>query len=672
MNGNVDNAAKANRPRVWGLAAILVFGVILAYQPVCHAGFIWDDDVYVTDNQLLTAPDGWSRIWFSTDSPSQYFPLVYTVLRVERALWGLDPSGYHWVNLLWHAANALLVWRLLTRLKIPGAWLGAALFAFHPVEVESVAWVTELKNLLSLLFSLLALLSWVKFTEEGRIPRWRDYVLCLAFFALALFSKTTACTLPAALILILWLQKKPLTLRRWLQMTPFAGGGLGMGLLSVWWERHHQFTVGKTFAIPLLDRLLIASRAVWFYAGKLLWPFDLSFSYPRWNIDPAQPTAYLWLVAGLLLAWLIYVTRRFFGRSLAVTVLFYVATLSPMIGFIMEYTFKYSFVADHYQYMASIGPLALAAVALHRIPVEKIKIVLCALLLLTLATLTWRQSRNYFDSETLWRATLLQNPESAMVQNNLSHALLEKGQVDEAIRRSQFVLSSHPEDATAELNLGYGLLQKGDVDQSIAHSAKALTLEPNLPNAAYNLGQAYLKKGQFDTAVHFFEQSIQIKPDFAKAYCNLGYTLLQEHHIPEALAAYHKALEMDPHYALAHNDLGSIFLQQGQTAQALEQFEQAVASLPTFAEAHYNLAQLYRANGRNAEAITHYQKAVDLDPNLVPAYSGLAAALADAGQYKEAIATLERAKAIVKNNTNFIAILDKQEKSYKSSPPRQP
>ncbi|HZM03742.1 MAG TPA: glycosyltransferase family 39 protein, partial [Candidatus Saccharimonadales bacterium] len=241
---------------ILSLAAVLVAGIILAYQPVWRAGFIWDDDVYVTENRLLTAPDGWSRIWFSTDSPSQYFPLAYTVLRVERACWGLNASGYHWVNLLLHAASVLLLWRLLARLKIPGAWLGAALFAFHPVEVESVAWVTEIKNLLSLFFSLLALLSWVEFIEEERPGLWRFYFLCLLFYALALFSKTTACTLPAALILILWLQKKPLSLGHWLQMIPFLAGGVGMGLLTMWWERNHQNTVGEIFALGPLQRLL--------------------------------------------------------------------------------------------------------------------------------------------------------------------------------------------------------------------------------------------------------------------------------------------------------------------------------------------------------------------------------------------------------------------------------
>ena len=271
------------------LGALLAVCTFLAYEPAWNAGFIWDDDVYVTNNRLLTAPDGLKTIWLSLDTPSQYFPLVYTVFRLEHHLWGLAPSGYHCVNILFHAANSLLLWSLLRRLKIPGAWLGAALFALHPVQVESVAWVTELKNVLSLFFCLLALLAWVEFTEAPS-DSWRYYAAALVFQLLALFAKTTACTLPAALFLTLWLQRKPITLRRMCQITPFLAVGIGMGIVTVWFERHHQYAVGETFNISPLTRLLIASRAVWFYPGKLIWPANLSFSNTRWEINPADPS----------------------------------------------------------------------------------------------------------------------------------------------------------------------------------------------------------------------------------------------------------------------------------------------------------------------------------------------------------------------------------------------
>ena len=247
-SGSMAEFLHSSRNRAWLLGLLLVAATLLAYQPAWQAGFIWDDDEYVTNNPLLTAPDGLKRIWFSLDSPSQYFPLTYTVFRIERSLWGLNPAGYHWVNILLHAANALLVWRLLRRLSVPGAWLAAAIFALHPVQVESVAWVTELKNVLSLFFFLLALLAWVEFVEDRPKPLWRFYRLALMFCALALFSKTTACTLPAALLLILWLKGKPITRSRLAQIVPFLVLGVGMGLVTVWWERFHQEVRGIFWA----------------------------------------------------------------------------------------------------------------------------------------------------------------------------------------------------------------------------------------------------------------------------------------------------------------------------------------------------------------------------------------------------------------------------------------
>src|ERR1700730_16510700 len=223
MSQTIDRSLRSSPVRICLFALILCGLTILVYRPAWNGGFIWDDDDYVTKNALLTAPDGLWRIWFSLDAPSQYFPLVYTTFRMERGLWGLNPAGYHWVNLLLHVANALLLWRLLVGLKIPGAWLGAAIFALHPVQVESVAWITERKNVLMGLFFLLALLAWIKFVEASSSQKWRYYGLALLLYALALFSKTTACTLPAALLLILWLKERRVNWRRLVEIAPFVG-----------------------------------------------------------------------------------------------------------------------------------------------------------------------------------------------------------------------------------------------------------------------------------------------------------------------------------------------------------------------------------------------------------------------------------------------------------------
>ncbi len=262
------------------LALFLGLATVMTYRLVWHGGFIWDDDRYVTHNHLLTAPDGLRRIWFSLDAPSQYFPLAYTVLRIERSLWDLQPAGYHWVNIFLHLGNALLVWRILLRLKVPGAWLAAGIFALHPVQVESVAWISELKNVVMGFFFLLTLLAWIEYVDETGERRPFFYAAALVFYLLALFAKSTACTLPAALLLILWLKKKPIGRRAFFEIVPFVGLALGIGLVAVWWEKYHQGTRMLVSLAPV-DRLLIASRAVWFYLSAKYFGHRTSRSFIR-------------------------------------------------------------------------------------------------------------------------------------------------------------------------------------------------------------------------------------------------------------------------------------------------------------------------------------------------------------------------------------------------------
>src|SRR2546430_897433 len=260
------------RALAWlGAAATLAAWTIFAYWPAWHGGFIWDDDRYVTHNHLLTAPDGLRRIWFSLDAPSQYFPLAYTVLRIERALWGLNPTGYHWVNILFHLGNALLVWRILSRLKLPGGWLAAAIFMLHPVQVETVAWISEVKNVLMGFFFLLTLLAWIEYVDATSRYRRVLYVAALAFYLLALSAKSTACTLPAALLLVLWLKKKPIGRRAFLEIIPFVVLALGIGMVAVSWEKYHQGTRMPVSLGPI-HRLPIASPAARVYLRQIFWP----------------------------------------------------------------------------------------------------------------------------------------------------------------------------------------------------------------------------------------------------------------------------------------------------------------------------------------------------------------------------------------------------------------
>ena len=346
--------------------------------------------------------------------------------------------------------------------RIPGSWLAAAIFALHPVQVESVAWITERKNVMMGFFFLLTLLAWIAFVDNRTRRRWIFYYLALIFYLLALSAKSTACTLPAALFLILWLQKKPMTVRRLMQIVPFVVLGVGMGLLAVWWERYHQGTNRGVFPfLNPIERVLVASRAVWFYLSKIFWPSNLTFIYPKWNISPADLLDYMWLLAGIAACVAIYFLRRYLGRSVEVAAAFFVSTLSPVLGFIMLFTFRYTFVADHYQYLACIGPIALASAGIvglsDKFTQYRTVIVSAALLVVAcLGTLTWRQAATYTDIETLWHTTLAKNPGCWMAHTNIGLVFFQKGQIDDAISHYRSALQMQPDWWDAEYRSWYG------------------------------------------------------------------------------------------------------------------------------------------------------------------------------------------------------------------------
>jgi hypothetical protein len=508
-------------------AIAIATGCIAAYMPaIRQGGFIWDDDKYVTENPLLTAPDGLYRIWFSTDAPSQYFPLAYTSFWAEIRLWGLNPAGYHTVNVVIHCLNALLLWAILKRLGMPGAWLASAIFALHPVQVESVAWVTERKNVLMLLFSLLSILCWVRFVFDNQTSRKSIflYACSLVFCALALFSKATACTLPAALVLILWLKGSPITAMRWLQIVPYIAMAIGIGLLVMWWERHHQGTGFVNFGLSPVEKTLIAGRALWFYLWKLFWPINLTFSYPRWNMGAADVWQYAWPVsyaAVIAVAWLL---RKRTGHGITTAIIFFPAMLFPMLGFFSLYTFVYTFVADHYQYMASIGPIAIVAgitATAYRRSGKNAKFIIASatgVLLITLGVLTWRQCGIYKDSDTLWADTLEKNPDSWMAHGNTGLSLFKQGKFEEALihydkqlELATYLKKIHPM-AYSDIYYHKALIfsSNGKLEESAEQFKLSLEIDEKSAVVHYLLAEVLVKQGKIEEAIGHLQKGFEI------------------------------------------------------------------------------------------------------------------------------------------------------------------
>jgi tetratricopeptide (TPR) repeat protein len=481
----------ANRP--WLLALVLAVVTFVAYQPTWHAGFIWDDERYVSDNSALRSVDGLKGIWIRPGTTIQYYPLVFTSFWVEYHLWGLHPFGYHLVNILLHTLNALLLWRVLRRLEISGAWLAAAIFAIHPVQVESVAWITERKNVLSGLFYLLAALAYLRFRpltdpKPAGAWDWRVYPLVIALFLAALLSKTVTCSLPAVLLLLVWWKTGRVGKRDALALAPLFVLGAALGLVTVQMEKHAG-AAGAEWTLSFVQRGLMAGRALWFYAGKLFWPQQLTFIYPRWSIDAAVWWQYAFPLAALAVLIALWWLRSRIGRGPLVAVLCFAATLAPALGFFDLYPFRYSYVADHFQYLACIGLIALTANAgavlyqragQHGRDSGRLAI---ALVLVLLAVSTWKQAHIYQDRETLWRDTLAKNPASWMAHNNLGAILIQQGRIEKATGHSEQARQLNPDDSKAHYRLGVAFERAGKTNDAIWHYQQALRTQPDYPEA---------------------------------------------------------------------------------------------------------------------------------------------------------------------------------------------
>ena len=630
--------------RVWLKGLLLLIAVIFVYQPVWHGKPIWDDDAHLTPPGLRSS-QGLARIWIEPGATQQYYPLIHSIFWVEYKLWGDTTLGYHLINILLHAFSALLLWKILRRLQVPGAYLAAAIFALHPVCVESVAWISEIKNTLSGAFYLGAALVYLRF---DRTRNWRFYFVTLGLFLLGLMSKTVIATLPAALLVVFWWQRGKLSWKQdVLPLIPFFLVGIGAGLFTAWVEWKFVGARGSGYNFSIIDRLLIAGRAIWFYLGKLVWPVDLAFIYPRWHVSQTVWWQYLFPITALLVSvglWLL--SRR--NRAPLAAWLFFVGTLFPALGFFNVYPFCYSFVADHFQYLAGIGPITLAAAGiaiLFRTLMNKqqfLEPIVCGTLLLVLGVSSWRQSGMYTNIETLWRTTIAKNPNAFLAYNNLGNKLALQGKTPDAIAQFRRAIEIKPDYAEAHYNLAIVLDRQGKPDEAIDNYQKALEINPDFAAAHNNLGTALLNQGRLEEASEHYHQALDKDPAFAEAHSNLGFLLTKQGGTAEAIEEYRKAIELNPNCAEFYNNLGNLLAAQRRADEAIGQFQKALEVEPDNAKVRYNLANILSAQGRWDEAIEHYQQALKQMPDSTHAHYQLGLALQSRGKFAAAVAQLHK------------------------------
>ena len=585
-------------PREIGTSALIFLVTLAAYLPALHGGFLWDDDGHVTRPDLQSLHGLW-RIWFDLGATQQYYPVLHSAFWIEHRLWGGAVLGYHLTSVALHAVSACLVVMIVRRLALPGAWLAGFVFALHPVCVEAVAWIAEQKSTLSGVFYLGAAFLYLQFDQERRRQL---YLWATALFVLAVLSKTVTATLPAALLVVFWWRRGRLEWSRDVRpLFPWFTLSVAAGLLTAWVEKTFIGAEGEEYVLTFAQRFLLAGRAIWFYLAKLLWPAGLIFTYPRWQIDAGIWWQWLFPIAVLALLIGLWLLARRHLRGPLAGFLIFAGTLFPVLGFLNVYPFRFSYVADHFQYLAGLGIIIPAASFLmpataRLLPGKIGPAAALGALLLVLGLLTYNQSGVYRDSETLYRHILARNSASWMAHNNLGSILQQQpGHLQDAISEYEAALRLKPDYVEAHYSLGNALFQiPGRLPEAIAHYEAAVRLKPDYEEARNNLGSALLQvPGRLPDAVAQFQAAVRTKPDYADAHNNLANALAQmPGHLPDAIAEYEAALRINPNDADVHFNLGTALLRIGRAPEAIAQYETALRLRPDFEAARQMLNRL--------------------------------------------------------------------------------
>lgn len=659
-------------------AAAIILGALLAYMPAIRGDFIWDDDYYVTRNPLLSSLSGLQRIWFDIlPSPAkyplpQYYPMTYTTFWIESRLWGANPTGYHLTNVLLHSANALLIWMLLRKLAVPGAWAAAAIFAVHPMNVESVAWIAERKNVLCGFFFFASLYVYLRYAgviagpekadEYFCLPKERERIWGLAFalFFFALTSKTISSTLPAVVLLIIWWKRARITWDDVWPLAPFFALGVAGGALTGWMEVHRVGASGPEWELSFVERFLVAGRALWFYAGQLLVPFPLMFNYPRWQISVSSPIQWIYPLAAMGVVVLLWINRGWLGRGPLAGVLYYVGTLVPALGFFNVYPMRYSFVADHFAYLSCIGLIALATavmawVCARYLPREAITggapQALAATVLAIFFFLSLVHANVFRDSRTLWENSWRNNRKSWFAANNYGVWVRDESRqpdrLDKAEQWFHKVIELDPTHYDAPFNLGVIAERRGHPEVAERYYRRAIELFPRHGRAHYQLGQMYLAQNRIPDAVVEFRRAIELDPNRADLARNaLGYLLARQakqlqadgrldeadtKH-SEAIDQYVAALEINPAFIAARNNLGSALVDTGRIDEAVAEWSTALDQDPRNADILNNLGRLFVMMNRLNEAGMLFERAVKVNPNSLEARTNLGTAAAMTGR----------------------------------------
>ncbi len=656
-----ENAHRERRCPRWAFALFLATLVLAIYFRVFSAGYIWDDEAHLTENACIVGPLGFVQIW--TTANAVYYPLVLTTFWLVHRFAGLNPLPYHLLNVSLHLLAALLLWRVLKKLNVRGAWLGATLWAVHPVLVQSVAWITEMKNTQSAVFYLLAILFYLDATSRRELFR-SYYGLALLCFLAALTSKPSTVILPLVLLLADWWRSERSIASSLKRLFPFVLLSLAASAWTIWEQRFHSGAIGPEWQLNWLTRLLVSSKAVWFYLGRIVWPHPLIFIYPRWQIATSSLISYLPLLGLAAVTVLLFSLRQRWKRPLIFAGAYFVVALLPVMAFFNVYFFRYSFVSDHFQYLASMGPLALAGAGIIFLRDRNFYLacLVSGVLVILLAFLSFQQTAKYHSVFTLYPSILKDNPKCWMADYNLGVALKDDGKPDQAIDYYRAAIAQKSDYIDAYYNLARALLVQGKISEAVQAYQSALIFAPNDAEIRNNYGSALRTMGAVAEAEKQYREAISLAPRNAEAQINLATLLLTSGRAGEAKSELEDARARLPDQPEIAATLGNVLLQGGQVSAATQAFDAALELSPENITALNGLTWLLATTPQVADrdgrrAVILGQRANQLSGGSRPSVlHALAAAYAEAGQFELAVATAKRGISAAESSRNEVLL----------------
>ena len=663
MNSSTDYLYPVHpftRLRPWLGVLIMVFAVFFVYAPSLDGGFLWGDELFVTENDAVGVERGLRQIWFNPQSIPGYEPLVQTTFWIQYRLHGANPEPFRILNLILHIFNGLLLLALLRYLKVPGAWLVVALFLFHPIQVASVAWIARRTNTLSLLFYLASLFLFCRAYRLGEESTDRPSALLFSGgvvgFLCALFSNAIALTLPVTLLLILWWKRVVIDGKLRLQMLSLIVFGLVAGLFVARLGGAFAPAHGAHWDLTGVECWLLAGRMMWFYVGKLLLPIDFAFIYPLWEIESGLPALFFPLSA-LVVVVVLWIFRAPLGRGPLAAVLFYVITLMPALLMLPADSLSLSFVADHVSYHAGIGLLVLfsgcLAVLAKRMAStmferekEFTRAVFGSLMLpvlVVLGMLSWRQAQVYHNEIALWRDTIERNPSATIAYNHLAVILHREGRLPEADQLLRRSVEENPDVLEAPFNSGRLLQEMGRFEEAADYYTRALKIDPDHVATLSHRGYVLLRLGRHREALEHLTRAVRIQPDFAEAHQYRASALAFMGRLEEALDAYERTVALDPDNTRARFRMGILLYRQQRFDEAVRVFRETLAYEAEHADALNNLGLSLSQLGRPGDALPYYDRAVNVRPNFAQAWHNRGVAFERLGRYDDAEESYRRA-----------------------------